>query len=62
MFGKAINEFYKLNYPDPTRINDIKEFYECNMIIKMLNILKLFLINLIEMKWLIENMKKVRRS
>ena len=28
----------------------------------MLNILKLFLINLIEMKWLIENMKKVRRS
>lgn len=25
---KAINEFYKLNYPDPTRINDIKEFYE----------------------------------
>lgn len=29
MFGKVINEFYKLNYPDPTRINDIKEFYEC---------------------------------
>ena len=27
MFGNAINEFYKLNYPDPTRINDIKEFY-----------------------------------
>jgi len=26
---KAINEFYKLNYHDPTRINDIKEFYEC---------------------------------
>lgn len=25
---KAINEFYKLNYPDPTRINDIKKFYE----------------------------------
>ena len=25
---KAINEFYKLNYPDPTRINDIKEFYD----------------------------------
>lgn len=24
----AIDEFYKLNYPDPTRINDIKEFYE----------------------------------
>lgn len=25
---KAINEFYKLNYPNPTRINDIKEFYD----------------------------------
>lgn len=24
----AIDEFYKLNYPDSTRINDIKEFYE----------------------------------
>lgn len=24
----AIEEFYKLNYPDPTRIDDIKNFYE----------------------------------
>lgn len=24
----AINEFYKLEYPDPTRINDIKGFYD----------------------------------
>lgn len=24
----AIDEFYKLNYPDPTRIDDIKNFYE----------------------------------